>query len=382
MRYQHLGPRYHIYVPNCSRMLGLGVGKFEFPWIPSVSSEAGEYNALRGVNEDWYHAHIEYDFSTYLNQLVSVGRVELVEQAADADFCVESCSESCPAFDEEQVFLRLEVIAFPRCSADESKCCRVQIWDEKPGRLGECTMVAPYFHGVHAGTWPPPWEALASSARPVLLTFVGSSYRGFRAGYLHELAAAAGASSHPRAFEVHLVHAYRTPVLSESEPQDGENSHWGSQQFYLQIWEAYAQASFCLQPPGDTLTRRGFYDAWLHGCIPVISRASASQYAKLFNGMLFRDVDELSRTAVVIEDKDMHMDMKHGDGGAWRLLDFLLQKSKAEISERQRRLRRSAYALQWSLQDSVPLMAVDALELTLLAARSLSRHVSNSSSSS
>ena len=29
---------------------------------------------------------------------------------------------------------------------------------------------------------------------------------------------------------------------------------------------------FCLQPPGDTLTRKGFYDSILCSCIPLISR--------------------------------------------------------------------------------------------------------------
>jgi len=33
---------------------------------------------------------------------------------------------------------------------------------------------------------------------------------------------------------------------------------------------AYALARFCLQPWGDTATRRGFYDALSYGCIPVI----------------------------------------------------------------------------------------------------------------
>ena len=32
----------------------------------------------------------------------------------------------------------------------------------------------------------------------------------------------------------------------------------------------YALSTFCLSPPGDTFTRRGFWDALLVGCIPVV----------------------------------------------------------------------------------------------------------------
>lgn len=37
------------------------------------------------------------------------------------------------------------------------------------------------------------------------------------------------------------------------------------------------QSVFCFQPPGDTATRRGFYDSILLGCIPVILDCSAYQ---------------------------------------------------------------------------------------------------------
>ena len=34
--------------------------------------------------------------------------------------------------------------------------------------------------------------------------------------------------------------------------------------------QLYAEADFCLQPPGDTLPRPGIIDAITSGCIPVI----------------------------------------------------------------------------------------------------------------
>ena len=51
---------------------------------------------------------------------------------------------------------------------------------------------------------------------------------------------------------------------------------------YITAWELYAQSVFCLQPPGDSPTRRAFYDSLLFGCIPVISKSAAESYTYLF----------------------------------------------------------------------------------------------------
>ena len=32
------------------------------------------------------------------------------------------------------------------------------------------------------------------------------------------------------------------------------------------------RSTFCLQPPGDTLTRKGIYESFIAGCIPVVFR--------------------------------------------------------------------------------------------------------------
>jgi hypothetical protein len=46
------------------------------------------------------------------------------------------------------------------------------------------------------------------------------------------------------------------------------------------LLSAMYQSEFCLQPPGDSPTRRSFFDAMLVGCIPVIFQKEAawSQY--------------------------------------------------------------------------------------------------------
>lgn len=48
----------------------------------------------------------------------------------------------------------------------------------------------------------------------------------------------------------------------------------------VSLLKAMHQSEFCLQPPGDSPTRRSFFDAMLAGCIPVIfsKEAAWSQY--------------------------------------------------------------------------------------------------------
>lgn len=44
------------------------------------------------------------------------------------------------------------------------------------------------------------------------------------------------------------------------------------------LYEAMAHSKFCLQPPGDSPTRRGFYDSILLGCVPVIFSSKAYKF--------------------------------------------------------------------------------------------------------
>ena len=45
------------------------------------------------------------------------------------------------------------------------------------------------------------------------------------------------------------------------------------------VAEAYLRADFCLVPPGDTPTRRAFFDALLAGCVPVLRTPATADYA-------------------------------------------------------------------------------------------------------
>ena len=45
------------------------------------------------------------------------------------------------------------------------------------------------------------------------------------------------------------------------------------------VVEAYLAADFCLVPPGDSPTRRAFFDALLAGCVPVLRTPATADYA-------------------------------------------------------------------------------------------------------
>jgi hypothetical protein len=56
---------------------------------------------------------------------------------------------------------------------------------------------------------------------------------------------------------------------------------------------------------GDTEDRGAFYDAWLNGCIPVISNYSVDVYAtRLHHGALFATRQAFLDTVVVVEDPE------------------------------------------------------------------------------
>ena len=272
------------------------------------------------------------------------------------------------------VFPLLGTLTFPSCIPTKTRCCTVQLlnevfpWkDSFSFQRRNCSVIVPYLHGIHASPDPPPWQTVASTRRPVLLVFVGARQRGAgaRAGYLQKLEAAGAAarSSHNR--RLHQQQPFQAVLIEEKSTM-----RWASlseEHLYVRIWKAYASAVFCLQPPGDTVTRRGFYDSWLLGCIPVVVTSSALQYASLYNGMLFRDAGDFNRSALVVEEPDLTSEV-----GSAALLQRLASMPPEEVAARQQRLRELASAMQWSLSRAGPTStSLDAFELAIAAARML-----------
>ena len=72
------------------------------------------------------------------------------------------------------------------------------------------------------------------------------------------------------------MNAFEAPSSASWSSGKEENArNLLSNSFVASVFGAYADSVFSLQPPGDSLRRRGFYDSWMHGCIPVVTRESA-----------------------------------------------------------------------------------------------------------
>lgn len=260
-------------------------------------------------------------------------------------------------------------LVFPRCLPNRHSCCRVHLINElfpaPRAAPANCSVVVPYLHGVHGGAGgTPPWIAAASTERRVMLTFVGGSKRGpgARGDYLRSLEAAArwrNRKGHQRSFAPMYVDDEFSHKWQSLDYEGPDN-----EAFYAKMWRAYSEADFSLQPPGDTATRRGFYDSWMHGCIPIITIHTALQYLSLFNGLLFRDIVEFNRSAIIVDPSVLT-----GERARF-LLAHLANMGHLDVTARRRRMRELAPAMQWRLvrDDSEPL---DALHLTLMAARQL-----------
>jgi hypothetical protein len=126
--------------------------------------------------------------------------------------------------------------------------------------------------------------------------------------------------------------------------QKKESSVWGTEGFFIRVWELYARSVFSWQPPGDSETRRGFYDSWMLGCIPVISRHSANTYANLFHGHLFATIGPKIQNVAVVSDDDVML-----SGAA--ILESLVAIPPTEIKIRRRWLKRLAPLMQWGWEE-------------------------------
>jgi hypothetical protein len=47
---------------------------------------------------------------------------------------------------------------------------------------------------------------------------------------------------------------------------------------YQEVISLYLGSVFCLQPMGDNPVRRGVFDSWLSGCIPIVFAAATADF--------------------------------------------------------------------------------------------------------
>ncbi|XP_022092019.1 probable xyloglucan galactosyltransferase GT14 [Acanthaster planci] len=106
----------------------------------------------------------------------------------------------------------------------------------------------------------------------------------------------------------------------------------------LPIVDWMRHSVFCLQPPGDSLTRKSFYDAVMAGCIPVTFKPKKRSASVTYP---FQDQLDYTRFTVNIPLDDVL-------SGSVRVMDRLRIIPESRIADMQRRLADAAPKLQYS----------------------------------
>jgi hypothetical protein len=244
-----------------------------------------------------------------------------------------------------------------------------------------CTVATPYQHSVYMPTYQPqvrsfPWSfprrrtALLgkkfirysvstvlktdfSSCFPLFLAFYGGvRHYNSRLDALRSMDnyAQNHKSQHPLGMKDLFItsdYSFRgqsdVKLRAEGYHPEGLNLDVLDKAHLVRGWEMYAISIFSWHPHGDTPTRRAFYDSWMFGCIPVISKSCSFDYEQIFHGMLFTDTP-LSEIAVYVDDEIMF------DGP--KLLQHLSSISSDEVNKRRAKLALLAPRLQWGYRGS------------------------------
>jgi hypothetical protein len=314
-----------IYVPVGLRNKILH--KSIYPGFIANVQSSGILNASAMV----YRVHNEYGAGVYMLYRVLSDTDLFTYQRSDADLCFPSCSDTAVFSD-----LEVQVLQFAVASYQDHRFsgCRLLLFGIESA-LSACTFPVPYWHSIYFDrNMSIPSMVPETSSKNVLLCFMGSVSRGVRnrefVSKMSAISTEVGMRYGVKLFETKLVLNFRVDYLGA----------WNSERFLINAWELYADSIFSWQPYGDTETRRGFYDSWMLGCIPVISRTSSLTYAHLFRGNLFGVIGPgIEEVAIVLDDDMMN-------NGAF-MVDFLTSISVDEIRIRRRWLNRLAPLMQW-----------------------------------
>ena len=99
-----------------------------------------------------------------------------------------------------------------------------------------------------------------------------------------------------------------------------------------------SRSTFCLQPAGDSPTRKGFWDSIILGCIPVIFRSGT--YARVFEEFFEQDIEET--VAVVLEEKEVLE-------GRVDVVEWLSGVSEEEVRRKRKAMARLAERVQYGV---------------------------------
>ncbi|KAL8291236.1 hypothetical protein RQP46_002214 [Phenoliferia psychrophenolica] len=118
---------------------------------------------------------------------------------------------------------------------------------------------------------------------------------------------------------------------------------WSTHGITLQtlVHQVMLQSRFCLQPPGDSATRKGYWETILLGCIPVVFRRGT--YAKVWRGLGV----EWDQVALFIDEKAF---LEEGSD----IVEILRVVPEADVRSRQRTIAKLAARMLYAIPSDAP----------------------------
>jgi hypothetical protein len=300
--------------------------KERYPGTPFLSDSSDD-NILAPASE-WLRVHHEYLGGTYLIHRLFHDHRLSTNDIAEADLCFPSCSTSQMGL--EDVSFGGNILTLQVKEGSHQTCNAMTIGIEI--LMTQCSFSVPYWHSIYrpAGlislSSKEPWRLNATRAK--LLCYVGGVVRGIGRGKVIENL---HANYNDGMFASHIFKPSSLHLHGDE---------WNTNALFKHAWEMYATSIFSLQPEGDTETRRGFYDAWMLGCIPVISKSAACTYGSLFGGRLFAAPRPSLEDIVVVLEDDV---MPDGVG----IMSHLMLISDDERARRRQSMAEIAPFMQW-----------------------------------
>lgn len=176
-----------------------------------------------------------------------------------------------------------------------------------------------------------------------LASFIGSS-RGGEGGETNGI--------HHREIIIEQCLA-RTDLCALYATGSRENSTSATEAREQEMYQLLLASAFCINPPGDTFTRKAIFDGLMLGCIPVIfDSQSLANY--LLHLPKWQDV------SILVSDSQL-LSMPN-------LFDYLATINNEEILQKQMAIRDVGYSLQYSLRSDSSVRSTrgpDAFEKTL-----------------
>lgn len=171
-----------------------------------------------------------------------------------------------------------------------AKRIQVGAWEAPPpsDRAGP-HVTMPYMSQLHGADWD------VTETRPILvLAIMGERFRCAGCGLCHanndcktDANCTPGCANVRNTLMEQLQQSKdASDILLWSRATDSDPSNWDPISYAWdpskpRIYARMLSSTFCLQPPGDTLSRKSFYESILTGCIPVVHRNDDDFIAQL-----------------------------------------------------------------------------------------------------